>query len=293
MRYKRKVVLLVAATGMWGMEAKTDERTAAEIVEAARARAERRKQEEAETEKQRDFYFGLGFEDSVVSSFGAVYQLRAVQRDAAALQYLEPVIEEPVLPQGSWAMFIGHELTSWLDVELTAHAMETIYQIEGTTRAATLGAGESLVRYVDADHYSIFKERTYSLTFLPRWQINDWFAAYLRLGAGYADNYLRSKLDSIGSPVYVGESCTTTSDGQQKCTPLFESEVTGLSFHESKMHGFFPVVGVGIQLGEIARLEYIVRSGVPIAGSTTDFGGFYLQFRVKPKWFTPEFINGH
>lgn len=302
-RFKRNIAMLVAiSASLHGFEAMAEEtsdvdssgRTVKDIVIEARSRVgeagipppERREQgmQETETPQPRSIYVGLGHEPHASVPMDAVHRFEESQRAGLPLQYLMPVDPHSDSNAGAWSLFLGRELTNWLDVELSAHAVTSYYQTFSKTPVIdTSLAGNA--QDIEAAQYSIFEERTYSLTFLPRWEVKDWLAVYGRLGVGYADNKLEASLQTQGW-VSSTRICSTDEAGKETCYNQRAFDAHDWSNVTKKSNGFFPVVGVGVQLLEFLRLEYMLRADVPIVDTTANiWSGLYFSFLVKGAWF--------
>jgi opacity protein-like surface antigen len=229
------------------------------------------------------FYFGLAF-GTTDAPLRELYRVRAAQREGTSLQYLEPLDEtQPKDPQ-SLDLRVGIQLTNWLDVELAWHDLDTMWQVEGTSAVFDPTLSGSIQR-TDAYQYSRFEETVYSLSLLPRWNINDYAAIYARLGVGYADTMLLSRLRSDG---YVSSSEVCTGEGNSRtCYTSYTYESRDWPDYDQKRSEFFPVAGIGVQLLPGIRLEYMFRSAVPIGSATTDISSLYLSFRVMTRWLSP------
>lgn len=273
-------------------ESKTG-KTAAEIVNEARGRVEaggwiapdwresdkRAKQERRAKRDPIQFYLGAGFGDAPSLSLSEVYRVRAEQRAATPLEFRDSLGDGETADGHTPSLLIGMQLRKWLDVELSWHDTQNMWQVENEYSVfdpTLVGAHEH-----SADQYSRFDESIYSLALLPRWNINDYVAIYARLGVGYAETTLRSKLRSEG--IVTSERTCDTDD---KCTTSYTYDRREWPGSFIKRTELIPVVGVGVQLFQGVRLEYLVRSDVPIGEAATDITTqVYLSFRIKTAWF--------
>jgi len=234
-------------------------------------------EETKENQKRIPVYFGLGVERPNVP-LDAVFLLRAEQREATSLQYLEPRSDRIVSNHEDYSLFAGVEITEWLDVELAAHAMSSFYDIQDSTSVVdTSLAGNN----IKASHFSKFEESTYSLTVLPRWDMNKFFGVYGRLGIGYTDTMLESRLKSIGQ-VASKEVCTTDPSGTQRCHTEYDYAENTWSDVRLNRSKWFPIVGVGIDIAQTVRLEYLLRTDIPIGDTTVDIDSGIVWIRLFP-----------
>lgn len=273
-------------------ESKTG-KTAAEIVNEAKGRVEaggwtapdwreREKREYQERRAKRDrmsVYFGVGFGDAPSISLSEVHRVRAEQREATPLEFGDSLGLGEIPDGQTPSLLVGMQLRKWLDIELSWHDTQNMWQVENDFSVfdpTLAGANEHTAR-----QYSRFDETIYSLALLPRWNVNDYVAIYARLGVGYADTTLRSKLRSEG---WV--SSTQTCEANGTCTTSYTYDEREWPGFYKKRADFIPVVGVGVQLFQAVRLEYLVRSDVPIGNAATDITTqVYLSFRIKTAWF--------
>lgn len=306
----RKVALLVAvATALFGIDARADEptqgpkpKTVEEIVKEARERVEnkyrgqpvsdwkpmtREEREEKPTEpKKRLYWLGFGFENTTMPQ-GELLRVRYQQRSEIPLDYLSPWSDTDLLNRNgqSGAFIFGRQLNDWLDVELTAHGQGSFYEYGDSTRvtAETMEPGNT--RDTTVSQHTDFEERSYSITFLPKWSICDWFAVYGRLGVGYAQNRLESKMDLTAS-LRGPDRCTIQQGtNTEKCEATYVRTTRNVALIREHNTGFFPVAGVGIELTPVVRLEYMVRKNVPMGNDTVDVDtNLYLTFRYMSNW---------
>lgn len=296
MRCKGRVALLVAiTTAVWCGDAQADTdsqgRTVADIVNEARARVERLSWEppkrKADTEKrgfyggERGLYMGLGVE-SYGPPVDAMYRIRAAQRAEVPIQHLRAVSDKEINSNPyTYNFFVGYEFARWLGLELTLHSLDSDSQWITYTPAVdpTLaGANE-----VEARQYGLFKERTYSISLVPRWKISKHIALHGRLGLGYAENSFRSEVTSSG---WISRSQQCDADGVTNCRSLYETIDRELSFINEKYTGFFPIGALGVQLFDgLVNVEYMYRFNEPMAEKDINHGSIYVRFLVRFRWF--------
>jgi opacity protein-like surface antigen len=302
---KRNIVMLAAISAtLHGMHATAETptapdvdskgRTVEEIVTDARAKVEQgtapptpqiTKRDDKEEPKWGPitWYLGLGSGKKTHVSLDALYDLRSTQRSNASLQYIEPVEDELSDNTGTDVFFAGVGLNDWLEVELVAH-VGSDREVFSLTRVVdtTLSSEAQNIR---AHQSTRFSESAYSITFLPQWKVHRFVGVYGRIGVGYADNDLSSNLTSSGL-VSSTQTCNPDQNGVQKCitTNKFDSTVWSDINHDST--GFFPIVGVGVDIFRTIRLEYIYRAMVPIGDTTTTIGPdgmFWIRF-MNTRW---------
>jgi opacity protein-like surface antigen len=296
MHTRNNIVLLAAiaaALHCSAVSASEEPETDAEVVNESSGRVEagggtapdRRESDKRKKRAKRElrqFYFGVGFGDQPSISLSEVYRVRAEQRAATPLEFRDSLGEGETEDGATPSLLIGMQLRKWLDVELSWHDTGNMWQVESERPVfdpTLVGTYEHT-----AHQYSRFEETIYSLALLPRWNINDYVAIYARLGVGYAESTLRSYLKSEG---LVSSARTCTVDGN--CTTSYEYDRREWPSFFSKRAEFIPILGVGVQLFQGIRLEYLIRSDVPIGDTTTDITTqVYLSFRIKPAWFRNE-----
>lgn len=297
MSNKRNIAILaaVAAALNWSVALAREEapppttgRSVEDIINEARERVEgkreRERKERQRAEQPRSFYFSLGGEFLTDASLHEVDRAMAVLREnAASLQFLEA--RRSYIPEqsGDVSLALGFELTHWLDIELAAHAIDAFWQ-GGSTGAVHDPNVSAAVQSTDAQQFFRLDASTYSLSLLPRWDINDYVGIFARVGVGYAQTMLMTDLMSSGF-VSSGLSCTTEPNGEQKCTSVYDYERHQWGASHQTRSGVFPVAGIGVQLLPAFRLEYLLRAKVPIGEATTDVRALYFSFRAKSAWW--------
>lgn len=298
MRIKRNIAILaaVAAALNWSATLTADEtppptvgKSAEDIINEARERVEgksgsRPDSREREQQKQqpRSFYVAIGGETMTHASLEEVDRTLVAQRERTALQFLESRRDYPLDQSGDISLALGYELTSWLDVELAAHAMDAFWQGggSGAVHDSTLS---DAVKSTDARQFYRLDASAYSLSLLPRWDINDFVGIFGRVGVGYANTMLLSDLSSAGF-VSSSQSCSVE-NGQEMCTTTYNYERRQWDYIHQTRSGFFPVAAIGVQLVPFFRLEYIYRADVPAGESTIDVSAIYFSFLMKSAWF--------
>lgn len=303
MRIKRNIAILaaVAAALNWSATLAADEtppptpgKSVEDIINEARERVEgphwarpdwRERERERERKKQqpRSFYVAIGGETMTDASLDEVDRTLAAQRERSAIQFLEERTDYPLTQSGDISLAIGYELTSWLDVELAAHSMDGFFQGGGTGAAHDPTLSEA-VQSTDADQFFRLDVSTYSLSLLPRWDFNEYVGIFARIGVGYADTMLLADLSSEGF-VSSRQSCTTQTDGQEKCSTVYDYERHHWDYVHQTRSGFFPVAGLGVQLSPAFRLEYVYRPDIPAGESTIDVSAIYFRFVMKSAWW--------
>lgn len=315
-RTRRNIALLVAVSvALYGLDAQAaepseeavghvkvvKERTVADIVNEARARVEADKRpysewqgykkeqpanKQPEKPKPRSWYVGFGTENNVSYSMRELYRVRSAQIQAFPLEYLEPA-DTPYqnFDPGGFSLFIGRELTDWLDVELSSFGEQSFYQLMSEREVARTTMTPDNPRDTEATQYTSFYERTLSLSLLPRWNINRYIALYGRLGLGYSDSKFDSRL-SISAYVPGPVSCTKDpGTGRETCRETTQHETRYLDWKKYDNKGdFFPIVGAGIRFFGGVRFEYIYRSGMPIGDTTTDISGSTFSLCWRSEW---------
>lgn len=300
---KRNIVVLAAISAtICGFNARAEEtsttaektsngRTAEDVVNDARAKAwgewtppdwretERRK-EELEPPFTRSITFGLGHESAGTVSMDALYDLRAREHAIPTLQYLEPSTETVSdETNGDFTLFVGYAVAPWLDVEFGWSNANMFYQVEDF-RAVVDPTLSADAQDMHAEHVSLFEGEYYSLTFLPRWELNEWVAIYGRLGAGYSKGSLKSALSTQG---WLSSSRSCDTDGKN-CTTSYTYDRRDWTNYSKRDNEVFPMVGVGVEIYQCLRLEYLIRQDYPIGDATTDMSGVYVSIRVKTSW---------
>lgn len=264
------------------------ERAAEEIVMEARARVEGRtppgEKEPEKDDPPRSFFVGFGFEPDSHIRYGEAYRVRAEQRDNSPLHYLEPAQEgSPRNDGGALTIFAGFEVTSWMDLELALHDIDqawTFWNFEHVHDPTLSGA----VQMAEARQSGGFELASYSLSLRPRWDINDHFAIVGRVSLGYADTVLKSHLTSHGW-LQPEEICNVDSNGQRKCTTSTAYETHDWGDLRQRRAGVISIFGIGLQIAQFLRLEYMIRKDVPIGDATTDISSnLYVSFRMKGAW---------
>jgi opacity protein-like surface antigen len=249
--------------------------------------AETAETEQPEQERRR-WYVVHGTERPHLS-LDELYRVRTKQIRDVPLEYLEPIVEHDPFNRNpdAWSLGIGREVTDWLSVEILGHGMQATYSVASSTDVSPTTMADTPYP-TTADQRSTFQERTYSLTFLPRWDINRFVGIYGRLGVGFANNRFDSTMSTVAvvpnaSVVLAASDCAPDEiTGEHKCTRIVDD------IHDIDT-GFFPIVGIGIQFAECVRLEYMVRSDVPIGNTTTDISAdLYLSFEIKKYWWLEE-----
>lgn len=306
----RKVALLVAvAAALYGIDARADEpqpeqpkpKTVEQLVNEARARVEakaraeqgapvsdwNRYQKADEVEKQKAekepmaYYIALSMSSLSRPSLGDLYQVRSAQRNHAALDYSELPDDFLLEPEYTGTAILGVELNRWLDVELTLAPLTQLWEInDGSNLHDTPEAKQR-----KSTHHSFFKENSYTLTFLPRWDVNKGFAVFARVGVGYASSSMGSTL-SVEGRTGTKRVCNPDpkDSSKQECYDQAVYDSTPVEEFYRKKDGFYPIVGVGIDIFQMIRLDYTFRTGLPLQGSEISTGkSFSLNFYTS-RW---------
>lgn len=306
----RKVALLVAvAAALYGIDARADEpqpgqakpKTVEELVNEARARVEAKARaeqgapvsdwmryqkadeikEQQPKQEPKAYYLSLGNTRWSRASLGELRRIRSAQRDSAALPYTER--PEDFLLEPDWAATIvgGVELNRWLDVELTLVPVHQDWEINDGSNLSPASDGTSR----QSTHHSSYDETSYTLTFMPRWNIHKAFAVFARLGVGYASNELRSTL-AVQGQTGTKEVCTQDpqNSAKQNCR---NQAVFGSVFADDfnrKESGFYPIVGVGFDLFQMFRVDYTFRTNLPLQGSDISTGTAIWLTVATSRW---------
>lgn len=224
------------------------------------------------------WYLAVGGEGSThVSSLDELERTRADQFAAFPLPYIRPVTEDwRQESNGAFSVQFGVRLNDWLDVELAAHNWDSYYSRFSESEITNPTSSQSLV----ARHFTLFSEEAYSLTALPRWEYNPFIGVFGRVGLGISNSSIDSTLTTAGYSPPV-RTCTLDSNNKETCRDVSDLIVTPIDEIHAKRRRIFPVVGVGIQLIQFVRLEYLYRFNVPIGNATTDVSALFLTFSFK------------
>lgn len=301
---RNRALLLATSAMLYGLDASADgDFDSQGRTVDARARVEAKERplewrtnntnENKQTKQEpRSWYFGFAFEYGRDISLDELYRVRSAQRSDVPLQYLEPTHDYLNQSDEATSLFVGGELTDWLDVELAFHGGDSFYQLLSDTEVARDSMTPGNPRETKASQVSEFRERTYSLTLQPRWEFNEFFAIYGRFGVGYSDNKLDSTL-SLSAYAPGGESCATDpTTNERTCRETVKHESRILDYIHPKSDGLFPVAGIGIQPLPFIRLEYMLRADVPIGSATTNItSGPYISLFFKSYWASGEFMS--
>jgi opacity protein-like surface antigen len=217
---------------------------------------------------------GLGEDFRTTMSMHALYDLRSKQRAGTSLSYLAPVNDGSYSQKGDYNVFVGRRLAKWLDVEFMAH-LDTDLQIFSVTPVVD-PAFSGTTQESFEDHHTEFGESAYSVTFLPQWDLRRWLGVYGRIGVGYAESEVSSNLRSYGR-ILIDRRCRTDQYGIPECFDIYQQTEREWSDYHKKSNGFFPILGVGIDIFKTVRLEYAFRAHVPIAGTTTNIRTWMLS----------------
>lgn len=309
----RKVALLVAiVAALYGIDAKADEpplppppkpKTVEEIVKEARERVENKYKgqpasdwkgfqkidlsEKQETKQEpMAFYLALGSSSWSRASLGDLYAIRSAQRDAAALDYAELPDDFLVEPEYPGSAVLGVELNRWLDMELTLAPISQEWEInDGSNLRDTPEARDR-----KSTHHSFYRENSYALTFLPRWEVNKGFAVFARVGVGYAMNSMGSWLNVQGR---TGTTRVCNQDPKdstkQNCYDQAVYDDTVVEEFYRKKDGFYPIVGVGVDIFQMIRLDYTFRSNLPLQGSDISTGKSFAITFYTSRWLDGSF----
>jgi hypothetical protein len=276
------------------------ERSVADIVREARERVEGKRVEgwtppnsqdidkdpdtSEEAAKSWDLYLGFGFENNISASLDGIDSIRAAQRDATPLQYLETVEEHEVNAFGSMNVVAGFNINRWLDAELVWHGLDSYGEVHSNTPVndPTLpGIAQETV----ADQYTYIREQAISLTVLAHWRINDYVSIVGRAGVGYEDVRIRTSLKTSGW-THTERICETDKEGNQTCANRYAYVNQHWGHVNRKQETMIPVVGIGLTfLDDLFRIEYLHRFNVPMGDRSTDFrSGIFMSFTFKRSW---------
>lgn len=305
---RRKVALLVAvATALYGIDARADDpppppepkpKTVEEIVKEARERVENKYrgqpasdwkgfqkielEEKKETKKEpMAFYLAFGASSWSRASLGELRGIRADQRNHAALDYAEQPDDFLVEPEYPGIAVLGVELNRWLDMELTLAPINQEWEInDGSDLRDAPG-----ISHRTSTHHSYYRENSYALTFLPRWDVNKGFAVFARVGVGYANSSMGSTL-SVQGRTGTKRVCNPDpkDSSKQECYDQAVYDSIPVEDFYRKKDGFYPIVGVGVDIFQMIRLDYTFRTGLPLQGSEISTGkSFTLNFYTS-RW---------
>jgi hypothetical protein len=293
-------VLLLACSTAAGAEklsdddqrraAEEDRRRAAELINEARRRVGDQPTPLPEAKPHRDsmkMYVTIGSEERIDIAYAALVEpIRSAQRSGAPLEYLEPREDFIEHGAGSLALALGLKVNRWLDVEISRHGIGSYYDVSSVTRVI-----DPEIPIPDQEATAVqqteFTESSWTVTALPRWAPIKHFAIYGRFGVGYASGSLDSIL-STGKLIKHADLCTidpvSRRESCEKGQAIFRygrewSRVT------QKGDGFFPVLGVGVELTRYIRLEYQRRFAVPIGNERKDLNSEqYVSVRFFGEW---------
>jgi hypothetical protein len=261
------------------------ERTVADIVNEARARMDWGPPRKIEGEREpRTFYVALGAElGQKLYNFEELRRLEATHRANSPLEYVVPARDFAVESSSGITLAIGYQLTRWLEIELTAHDLDSRFWQTGTFGEVTYANAPRTARPIDGLQSSQYSMTLYSLALLPRWDISDHLGIIARVGVSHAHSRLASDLYTKGQTGST-QTCQPTSNGGETCTTTYQYETRRWASSAQSRTEFIPVVGVGLQVLEFLRLEYHLHLGVPIGDGKTDLQSFHINVLMRPEW---------